>query len=104
MIGVSSDDEAHTREVRRDWGLENTDLAYGLPADVAEDWGVALSSGIDPDEPGTFNEPALFLVRPDGSLFGHIRLTSPFGRPRIEDVLAGIDAVIAADEPLWGDA
>ena len=36
----------------------------------------------------------MFLVRPDGTLFGGIIQTMPMARPSIEDLLAGIRYII----------
>ena len=55
------------------------------------------------EEPPFFVEPALFLVRPDGTLYSGMVQTMPFARPHLDDVLAMIDYVVARDLPPRGE-
>jgi hypothetical protein len=50
-----------------------------------------VSRAIDDGEPAVFNEPALFLIRPDGTVYYEGILSMPVGRPRLDDLLGGID-------------
>jgi hypothetical protein len=49
-----------------------------------------------------FNEPALFLIRPDGTISYASLLSMPVGRPRLDDLLGGIDYWSAHDYPARG--
>ena len=55
------------------------------------------------DEPALFPEPALYLVRADGTLyFGSVQ-TMPFARPHFADILSAVDFVVAKDYPARGE-
>jgi hypothetical protein len=46
-----------------------------------------------------FNEAALFLISPDGSVYYEPILFMPVGRPRLDDLIGGIDYWTAHDYP-----
>ena len=56
------------------------------------------------EEPPMFVEPALFLVRPDRTLYYASVQSMPFGRPCFDDVLKGIEMVVARDALARGEA
>jgi hypothetical protein len=59
------------------------------------------SAGVD--EPALFSEPAIYLVRPDGTLyFGSVQ-TMPFARPHFSDILTAIDFVVKNKYPARGE-
>ena len=62
-----------------------------------------VSAGHD-GEPERFNEPGLFLVKPDGSVYYEALSSMPWGRPHLDDVLNGIDYVLRSDYPARGEA
>lgn len=54
-------------------------------------------------EPALFSEPAIYLVRADGTLyFGSVQ-TMPFARPHFADILSAIDHVVSKDYPARGE-
>jgi hypothetical protein len=63
-----------------------------------------VSRGISEAEPAVFNGPALFLLKPDGSVYYVSLLSMPVGRPRLDDLLAGIEYWAAHDYPARGEA
>ena len=65
-------------------------------------WGLFVSRGIGDDEPAVFNEPALFLIRPDGVIYYASILSMPVGRPRLDELLQGIEWWTANDYPARG--
>jgi hypothetical protein len=70
--------------------------------------GLYISRGHGPTltglaEPALFSEPALYLVRPDGTLYFGTTQTMPFARPHFGDVLTALDFVIAKDYPARGE-
>jgi hypothetical protein len=83
-------------------------VGYGLDLTTARTWGLYVSSGnrktsAGVEEPARFAEPALYLVRPDGTLyFGSVQ-TMPFSRPHFADVLTAIDFVQAKNYPARGE-
>ncbi len=108
VVAISSDDLDRGEATRRDWGIERLRIAYGLDLATARRWGLYISRGRGKtstgfEEPALFAEPALYLVRADGTLyFGSVQ-TMPFARPRLPDVLGAIDFVLAKDYPARGE-
>jgi peroxiredoxin len=107
-IAISSDVAERATAARQRWALQDLALGYGLDLDTARRWGLYISStrgktsaGIE--ESQLFNEPALFLVRPDGTLYFASVQTMPFARPHFDDVLSALDFVIANDYPARGE-
>ena len=99
VLAVSTDTQARAEQAVEEWGLDQLTVCWGLSLDQARAWGLYISDGRGLSnrglpEPRHFVEPALFLVRPDGTLFGGIVQTMPMARPSIEDLLAGIRYII----------
>jgi hypothetical protein len=65
-------------------------------------WGLFVSHGINDGEPGLFNEPGLFLISPDHTVYYESILSMPVGRPRVDDLLSGIDYWVATGYPAHG--
>jgi hypothetical protein len=60
------------------------------------------SAGIE--ETRQFNEPGLFLVRPDGTLYWAAVQSVPFARPHFDEVLKAVDFIKSKDYPARGEA
>lgn len=108
-VVVSSDDRDRAEQTKREWELENLTIGYGLGIDKAREWGLFVSTsrgktsaGIE--EPALFNEPGLFLVRPDQTLYASNIVTMPFTRPRFKDVLGALEFITEKDYPARGEA
>ncbi|MGH8705991.1 MAG: peroxiredoxin-like family protein [Burkholderiales bacterium] len=106
---LSSDTRERAEETRKRWGLKMLDLGYGLSIDKAREWGlyVSTSRGMTSagvEEPARFNEPGLFLVKPDGTLYWGNVSTMPFARPHFNEILAGIDFAVQKSYPARGEA
>ena len=65
--------------------------------------GLFVSVGHD-GEPALFNEPGLFLIDPDGAVYYEALNSMPWGRPRLDDIVNGIDFVVKANYPARGEA
>ena len=109
VVVISTDDRERAEETKQSWELENLTVGYGLGIDEAREWGLFIStsrgktsSGVE--EPPLFNEPGLFLVRPDQTLYASNIVTMPFTRPRFKDVIAALDTIIERDYPARGEA
>jgi peroxiredoxin len=108
VIAISSDAKDRAEKAKADWGVANLRIGYGLDLGVARSWGLYISSGrgmtsAGVEEPALFSEPALYLVRADGTLyFGSVQ-TMPFARPHFADILSAIDYVLAKDYPARGE-
>lgn len=104
LIVVSSETEDRTRRLYDEWDLTGLPLAYGLTEERMRAWGLFVSSGVGPDEPATFNEPGLFLIRPDGTVYYESILSMPVGRPKLDELLEGIAMWQEMDYPARGAA
>ncbi|MBX9760775.1 MAG: AhpC/TSA family protein [Beijerinckiaceae bacterium] len=107
-VAISSDTQSRAEQTRADWGLSHLRVAYALDLSAARSWGLYISRGRGKtsagiDEPEQFSEPALYLVRPDGTLyFGSVQ-TMPFARPALSEVLNAIDFVTSKNYPARGE-
>ncbi len=108
-IVVSMDEKDRAEETKKDWGLEKVPIGFGMSIDTSRDWGLYISTskgktsaGIE--EPARFNEPGLFLVRPDQTLYAASYATMPFARPHFKEVLGALDFIIDKDYPARGEA
>jgi hypothetical protein len=101
---VSGDDSERARRTVEEWKLENLTIGYGQSIASMREWGLFVSHGIKEPEPELFGEPGLFLVRPDSTLYYVAVNSMPFGRPRLDDMPAALDFIIARDYPARGEA
>ena len=67
-------------------------------------WGLFVSERIAENEPERFGEPGLFLITPDGTVYYEAITSMPWGRPRLDDIIGGIDFVLDQDYPARGAA
>jgi peroxiredoxin len=104
VIAVSGETLERTTALAHEWKLERLPLAYGLTEEQMRAWGLFISRGIDEHEPVLFNEPGLFLISLDHTVFYESILSMPVGRPRLSDLLAGIDYWTSHDYPARGGA
>jgi hypothetical protein len=94
---------------KTDWELSEVPIAYGLGIDEARALGLYISTSrgvtsIGIEEPALFNEPGLFLVRPDGTLYWAAVQSVPFARPHFDEVLKAVDFIKSKDYPARGEA
>jgi len=108
VVAISADTEERAVETTEEWNIEGLTLGYGLTLDQAREWGLFISASrgetsTGVTEPDRFAEPAIYLVRPDGTLyFGSVQ-TMPFARPSLREVLGALDFVLGNDYPARGE-
>jgi peroxiredoxin len=108
VVAISSDAAERAERSKQEWRLPNLRLGYSLDLQVARSWGLYVSTSLGMtstgiEEPALFSEPAIFLVRPDRTLyFGSVQ-TMPFARPHFADILGALDFVIAKNYPARGE-
>ncbi|GGI03039.1 peroxiredoxin family protein [Arthrobacter liuii] len=89
-VAISMETADRSTRIVNEWHLSNLPVAYGLDEESARAWGMNLSHAIKYGEPDLFNEPGIFILDEDGTLFWSSTATMPFGRPSLDDVIAGI--------------
>jgi peroxiredoxin len=109
VVAVSSDGKERAMAAKTDWELPNIPLAYGLGIEKARELGLYISTSrgktsIGIEEPAQFNEPGLFLVKPDGTLYAAYIQTLPFARPPLDQLLKAIDFINEKGYPARGEA
>lgn len=109
VIAMSTDDEVRAREAKDKWNLPRLAIGYGLSIDKAREWGLYVSTSRGKtsaaiEEPPLFAEPGLFLVKSDGTLYACSISTMPFARPHFDEILNGLEYVIANNYPARGEA
>ncbi len=104
VIAVSGETRTRTQRLKDDWKLDRLPLAYGLSEERMRAWGLFVSRAINDAEPDLFNEPSVFLIAPEGSVYYEAILSMPVGRPRLDDLLGAIDYWTANDYPARGEA
>lgn len=107
-IAASTDDRTRAEESKKRWGLDRLDIAYGLSLAQARSWGLYISTSRGPtsagvEEPPQFNEPGLFLISPDKTLYYASVQSAPFARSSLADVVQAIDYVLGNDYPARGE-
>ena len=108
-VAISSDSQERAEQTKEDWCIERLPIGFGLSIDAARAWGLFVSSGIGKtsigiEEPALFNEPGVFLVRPDGTLYASNVQTMPFARPVFDQVLQSMKIVKERNYPARGEA
>jgi peroxiredoxin len=104
VIAVSGETRERTTTLAEEWKLERLPLGYGLSEEQMRAWGLFISHGINENEPALFNEPGLFLISPDHTVYYESILSMPVGRPRLGDLLGGIHYWTSHDYPARGEA
>ena len=107
-VAISSDNKERAEESKRKWRIDNLEMGYGLALEKAREWGLYISESIGTtsigiEEPALFSEPAIYLVKPDGTLYFGMMQTMPFARPQFDDILKALDVVIARSYPARGE-
>ncbi len=104
VVMISSDDEDRARQTVEKAGVSKVKVAHSLSLkEASEDWGLYISSARQGSaEPALFNEPGIFYIQPDRTLyFGWVQ-TAPFARPQIDDILGALDFAIDKNYPPRG--
>jgi len=107
-VAISSDTEERARQISQKIGAVNLRIGYGLKLPEARKWGLYISasrgeSSIRIVEPPLFSEPAVFLLRPDRSIYYISIQSMPFVRPNFQEMVQAIDFIIRTDYPARGE-
>jgi peroxiredoxin len=102
IVSVSGETAGRAERIRTEWGIDRVPLAYAFTEPQMRAWGLFVSHAIKDDELPVFNEPGLFLIRRDGTIYFESILSMPVGRPGLDDLLGGIAFWTEHDYPARG--
>jgi peroxiredoxin len=102
-IAISADTAERAAQSKAEWDLDKLTVGYGLPTAKAREWGLFISHAIRDGEAPEFNEPGLFLVKPDGTLFACCVGNASWTRPPLASVLNGLKFAIERGNPARGE-
>jgi peroxiredoxin len=108
VIAVSSDTAERAQAMADKLQAPGLRIGHSLDLAAARDWGLYLSvsrglTSIGIEEPALFSEPAVYIVRPDGTLYWGAVQTMPFARPHFDEILGALDFALAKDYPGRGE-
>ena len=108
VIAVSQDTHERAEQATADWQLGDLTVGYAASDDTVRAWGLHRSAGrgktsIGIEEPAEFNEPGLFIVRPDNTLYWSQVSTMPFARPHFREILGALKFAIEKGYPARGE-
>lgn len=104
VIGVSSNKEELAHKTVQEWDIDKLNIGYDFSIEEGRKWGLFASEGIKDSEPDVFLEPALFLIKPDNTLYSASIQSMPFARPKFDELLKSISFVLKEDYPARGEA
>jgi len=102
VVAVSMNTKDLAAQTVADWGLSGLRLGFGLTREQARAWGLYMSEAIKDTEPDVFSEPAIAIVRPDGTLYHWSLQTAPFGRAKAAELAGVMKFVIDNGYPVRG--
>ena len=103
LVAVSANSRETAETSVAEWGIEKLPIGYGVDMEDAERWGLFASAAVKDTEPAHFVEPAIFVIRPDGTLYASILQTMPFSRPSGAALLSSLSWIIDNDYPPRGE-
>lgn len=108
VVAVSSDTRERAEQMALKLNSDQLRLGYGLSLETARQWGLYVSTSrgttsIGIEEPALFSEPAVYIIRPDNTLYyGNVQ-TMPFARPVFDELLGAIDFALSKNYPARGE-
>ena len=103
VIAISGDSLERAHQSQHDWDLKNLLVGYDLSEETMRRWGLYLSHGAFDNEPELFSEPAIFLIKPCGKIAFSMISNTPFARPRLDDLIGGLDYILQNNYPIRGN-
>ncbi len=108
VLTLSQDTRERAEQAVADWKLGELTVGYGVSGDTVRAWGLHRSAGrgktsVGIEEPAEFNEPGLFIIRPDKTLYWGQVSTMPFARPHFREILGALKFAIENNYPARGE-
>lgn len=104
VLAVSGDTRERAERTAREWAVPGLTIGYDLSQEQMRQWGLFLSRGIKEPEPELFNEPALFLIDPQGVVYSAHVQSTPFARPHLDNLVHAVGFIREHDYPARGEA
>lgn len=104
IVAVSMETPERSAELVDQWHLGELPVAHGLTEASAREWGLFVSTAIKDGEAPMFNEPGVFVLDNDGTVFWSNVSSMPFGRPALDEVIGGLQFAQKVDYPARGAA
>jgi peroxiredoxin len=104
VLAVSMETPERSAQLVQEWHLGGLPVAHGVSEASAREWGLFVSTAIKDGEAPVFNEPGMFVLDADGTVYWSNVSSMPFGRPALDDVLAGLQFAQKQDYPARGAA
>jgi peroxiredoxin len=103
VFAISMDSPERAAVSHQEWETGDLPIAHSMSEETAREWGLYISEKrAGSDEPNTFSEPGLFLIRPNGELYFLVVQNAPFTRPDLDDLLLSLNFVLDNDYPTRG--
>jgi peroxiredoxin len=78
-------------------------IGYGMTEEQARSWGLYMSQGLpQTTEPAVFNEPGIYVMKPDKTVFFAHTQSAPFTRPNFQHLLGGLQFAVQNNYPARG--
>lgn len=103
VVSISTDPQDRAETAVADWGLGDMAVGYDMTVDQARALGLYISQSIREAETARFAEAGLFMIRPDGILWGSSINTFPFMRPTAAMLLDAVKTMTDRNYPPRGD-
>ena len=103
VVAVSGDDIGRARKAISEWDIKHVPIGYSQSLASMREWGLYVSKAIREGQPNEFGEPAMFIIRPDQTLYAAIQTTMPFMRPNLKEAIETIKWVIENNYPARGE-
>ena len=104
VVAVTMETPDRSAQLVEEWHLDDLTVAHDLGEATARECGLFVSTAITDGEAPVFNEPGVFVLDADGTVYWSNVSSMPFGRPALEDVLTGLQFVQKQDYPARGAA
>ena len=104
VICISANNSSLAEKTVVEWDVEKLTIGHDFSIEDAREWDLYISKAVSEKEPDIFFEPALFLIRPDNSLYAASIQSMPFARPQFDDLLKSLDYIIKEDYPARGES
>ena len=104
VICISANNKELALRTVEEWEVDDIHIGYDMSIEAGRKWDLYVSQGIKDSEPDYFLEPALFLVRPNDTLYSASIQSMPFARPDFGDLKKAISFVVKNDYPARGES